>query len=506
MYLIGLDVGTTGCKALIFSPGGKIEGYGFREYGILSTEPGMAEQDAEEVWRITCDVLNQALNQVSANGIRSTEMRALSLSVQGDAVIPVQQDFNPVYNAVLGMDYRSQKQAVACGELFGDRHLFDVTGMRPHPINSLIKILWLKENRPEAFHEAWKITTYADFILGKLGAEPVIDFTMASRTMAFDLHGRQWSVEILDQLDIDPELFSTPVSSGTIVGKVGKRAAEMTGLPQGLSLVTGGHDQTCAALGAGVTNRGRGVVSTGTAEVLSTAFDDPALNDAMFESYYPCYRYVKPDMYFTFALNHIGGLLLRWYRDNFANAELAEARAAGEDPYQHILQKVPREPSRLFVLPHFNGSGTPWCDMESKGAILGLDLSTTRHDIARAILESQSYELRINLEVMEKAGVTVRELRAVGGGAKSPLWLQIKADILNRPISTPKTREAACLGAALLAGTAIGVFSSLDSAVEQNVSVERTYTPEKKQAAWYQERFTTYQDVYPILAPLNRKL
>jgi xylulokinase len=506
MYLIGLDVGTTACKALVFSPEGEVTAHGFQEYGILSTEPGMAEQDAEGVWRITCDVLKSTVKQTADKGINSSEIKALSLSVQGDAVIPVQQGFTPVYNAVLGMDYRSQQQAAVCSELLGDRRLFDITGMRPHPINSLIKILWLKENRAEAFSKAWKITTYPDFILGKLGAGPVIDLTMASRTMAFDLHKGKWADEILDRLDIDPELFSVPVPSGTDVGKVSKAAAAMTGLPAGLRLVTGGHDQTCAALGSGITDVGRGVVSSGTAEVLSTAFDTVALNDQMYESYYPCYLYVKPEMYFTFSLNHVGGLLLRWYRDNFATVELEEARAAGVDPYQRILEKAPQNPSALLILPHFNGSGTPWCDMESKGAILGLSLSTSRHDIARAILESQSYELRINMEVMENAGVAISELRAVGGGAKSPLWLQIKADVLNRPISTLKIHEAACLGAALLAGTAAGAFPSLDAAVKQSVSIDREYIPATPRAAWYEERFKAYREVYPTLAPLNRKL
>jgi len=273
-----------------------------------------------------------------------------------------------------------------------------------------------------------------------------------------------------------------------------------------LSLVTGGHDQTCAALGAGIVGEGRGVVSTGTAEVLSTALNELTLNDTMFRSFYPCYLYTKPEMYFTFALNHVGGLLLRWYRDNFAYPEVEEARSAGIDAYDRILSKVSHEPSRLLILPHFNGSGTPWCDMGSKGSILGLDLSTTRHDIVRSILESQSYELRINLETMEQGGIVISELRAVGGGAKSSVWLQIKADVLKRPIKTLKVREAACLGAALLAGTATGEYSCLDSAVERTVVPEREFSPEEHTAVQHEEKFAVYREVYPTLSTLNRRL
>ena len=501
MSLVGLDVGTTGCKAVVFDPEGMILGYGFQEYGFICDEPGMAEQDAEHVWQLTCQVLKKALTESGTENIK-----AISLSVQGDAIIPVDENFNAVYPAILGMDYRSLKQSQACESRFGARALFDRTGMRPHPINSVIKMLWLKEKRPEQYAKAWKLTTYADFILGKLGAEPAIDHTMASRTMAFDLQSKEWSSHILEELDIDPALLSDAKASGTIVGTVSKKASELTSLPQGTSLVTGGHDQPCAALGAGVIREGIGVASTGTAEVMSTAFSMPALNDAMYEGYYPCYMHTKQGMYFTFTLNHIGGLLLQWHRDNFAGIEIQEAKQNGQDVYSHILSKVPEGPSDIMVLPHFNGSGTPWCDMASKGAIVGLTLASTRHDIARAILESQTYELKINTETLEQAGVAIDELVAVGGGAKSPLWLQIKANILGRPIKTLQVREAACLGAAILAGTAAGVYASMDEAVQRTVRSKDVFVPDKKLSERYAEKFAVYKELYPTLAPLNMRL
>lgn len=501
MALIGLDVGTTGCKAVVFDPEGKVLGYGFQEYGMICAEPGMAEQDAEQVWKLTCRVLQQALAESGVSAIK-----VLSLSVQGDAIIPVDRNWNAVYPAILGMDYRSVKQAQECDALFGARALFDLTGMRSHPLNSVVKMRWLKENRPAAYRRAWKITTYADFILGKLGAAPVIDYTMASRTMAFDLEKRAWSAQILAGLAIDPALLSEAQPSGTIVGRVSAKAAAETGLPADTLLVTGGHDQTCAALGAGVLGEGKGVDSAGTAEVLSTAFTRPALNDAMYASFYPCYLYTKPAMYFTFALNHVGGLLLQWYRDNFAAVEVQEAQAQGLEVYAQMLGKASAGPSPVMILPHFNGSGTPWCDMSSKGAIVGLTLATTRHDVVRAILECQTYELKINLETFAQAGVPIQELAVVGGGAKSRLWLQIKADILGRPVHTLQVREAACLGAAILAGTAAGVYRSVDEGVNQAVRPQETFAPEPRMSARYAEKYAVYQQLYPALAPINRQL
>jgi xylulokinase len=501
MHLLGLDVGTTGCKAVVFDAQGEVKGHGFHEYDVICREPGMAEQDAERVWDLARGVLREA---VVRSGVR--DLKALSVSVQGDAIIPVQKDFHALHPAVLGMDYRSQRQARECAEKCGDFELFQRTGMRAHPINSLTKVLLLRELAPAVFAQTWKFVTYADFVLGKLGAEAVLDHTMASRTMAFDLADRRWNSDILTKVGLAESLFSRAVPSGTPVGRIRPLLARELGLPTDLLLVAGGHDQPCAALGAGVIREGLGVVSTGTAEVLATAFDHPTLTRPMFESFYPCTLHAKAGMYFTFSLNHVGGLLLRWYRDNFAGGEVADAARQGAQVYGIIDARLPRGPSPVMVLPHWNGSGTPRCDLEAKGAILGLTTATTRHDVAKAILEGLCFELLINLRTMEQCGIEVHELAAVGGGARSERWLQLKADILQRPVRTLRCRESACLGAALLAGTAAGVFASLDEAVRQTVAWDREFVPQHPSSEQYQVRFATYQKLYPALRLLNAEL
>jgi sugar (pentulose or hexulose) kinase len=501
MHLIGLDVGTTGCKAIVFDLHGAILGQGFREYDVLCTEPAMAEQDAEHVWTLTHETLRDAVQRAAVKDIA-----ALSVSVQGDAIIPVDREFRALHHALLGMDYRSQPQARRCDELFGAFELFQRTGMRSHPINSLNKVLYLRETQPRVFDRAWKIVTYADFILGKLGAEPVIDHTMASRTMAFDLTERCWSATILNRLELSPSLFSRAVPSGTPVGTIRKDLAHEFGVPETLQLVAGGHDQPCAALGSGMVRERLGVVSTGTAEVLATAFAAPVLTRQMFDSFYPCYLHAKPGLYFTFALNHVGGILLKWYRDQFCAAEVAEAQRRQVSLYRLLDAHMPEGPSPVLVLPHFNGSGTPWCDLASKGAIVGLTMATTRQDIAKAILEGLCFELLINLDTMRETGINVRELVAAGGGAKSALWLQLKADILGCPIRTLRCQEAACLGAALLAGTAVGAYRSLEEAVAQTVAPDREYAPRPELTARYREKFELYQKLYPTLRPIHVQL
>jgi xylulokinase len=498
MHLLGLDVGTTGCKALVFDREGRIVGRARREYDVICTAPGMGEQDARLVWKL----IIEALRELSASGA-TREVKALSVSVQGDAVIPVAAGFEPLQAALLGMDYRSEGEARLCEKRFGAFELFERTGMRPHPMNSLTKVLYLRTERPEVFERAWKMVTYADYVLGRFGAEAVIDHTMASRTMAFDVRSGVWSGEILGGLGLEAALFSRPVPSGTVVGMIGGGLAAETGLPQDVVLVTGGHDQTCAALGAGLVMEGTGLVSTGTAEVLSAALGEAKLSREMFERYYPCYLHAKAGMYFTFSLNHVGGLLLKWYRDALCPPEVGDARGMGGDVYGLIDERMPEGPTGLMVLPHFHGSGTPWCDLESKGAIVGLTLATTRHEVAKALLEGLTFELLINLESLEACGVGVGELVAAGGGANSARWLQLKADILGRPIRTLRCREAACLGAALLAGCGIGVYDSLDEAVRNTVRFDGEYRPERGVTEVYRARYGTYRRLYPTLRGLG---
>jgi xylulokinase len=378
--------------------------------------------------------------------------------------------------------------------------------MRPHPTNSLTKVLLLRELAPTVFDKAAKIVTYEDFILGKLGGEAVIDYTMASRTMAFELRNLRWSENIHRALGLDEAIWSRPVPSGTAAGTIRRALADELGLPGSLVLVTGGHDQTCAALGAGAIRAGLGVVSTGTAEVLSTALDRPLLSKAMFDSFYPCYLHASNGLYFTFSLNHVGGILLRWWRDNFACQEFADARHKGADPYQLIDDRMPRGLSPVMFLPHCNGSGTPGCDLKSKGAVVGLTLATTRHDVAKAILEGLTFELKYNFETMLSCGMRVEELVAVGGGARSSSWLQLKADILNRPLRTLRCHEAACLGAALLAGTAVGIYKNLQEAVAHTVFHEKEFVPCASRVTAYSERYETYQQLYPSLRELHWKL
>ena len=271
-------------------------------------------------------------------------------------------------------------------------------------------------------------------------------------------------------------------------------------------LVSGGHDQACAALGSGVIAPGLAMVSTGTAEVVEVAMASPALAPALREGGISVYRHVVPGLYVAMTLNHSGGLLLRWFRDTLGRWEREQAAATGSDAYDLILQDAPAGPTSLLLLPHFAGSGTPTLDVHSKGAILGLTFATTQAELAKAALEGLTFELRTNLDLLRDAGAEIAELHAVGGGARSDLWLQLKADICNVPLRVPMVTDAACLGAALLAGVGAGVYPDFAAAVAQTVHWRRRVEPDPDGVKAYAQRYGLYEGVYPLLAELLHRV
>ena len=379
-----------------------------------------AEQDGELVWRLAQDALREAIASAGPEDIV-----ALGLSVQGEAIMPVDGQGTAMRPAILGMDTRVGPQNEWLRQRFGGEHLFARTGMPIHPVNTLPKLLWLKEHEPEIWQAATYFLLYEDFLIYKMTGRAVISRCLASRTQLFDIPEDRWSSEILGALGLDESRLAEVVASGTAAGFMHADLAARLGLTKSPLVVTGGHDQACGALGVGLTQPGLAMVSTGTAEVVEAALPEPALNETLYNGNISVYAHVVPGLYLAMALNHSGGLLLRWFRDTLCQEELREAQASGIDSYNLILDEASPDPTSLLLLPHFAGSGTPTVDTVSKGAILGLTFSTTKTELAKAVLEGLTYELRINLDLLRQGGVEIGVLRAIGGGARSDLWLQL---------------------------------------------------------------------------------
>jgi xylulokinase len=336
--------------------------------------------------------------------------------------------------------------------------------------------------------------------------QAVVSQCLASRTQLYNLKEQIWDEKILSALDLDPARLAHVLPSGSVIGTLSPELVSIFGLTDPPVVVTGGHDQACGALGVGLTVPGLASVSTGTAEVVEVALPSPILSQSLYEGNISVYHHVAPGLFLAMTLNHSGGMSLRWFRDGFCEPQMSESAQVNADAYDLILAGASAEPTGLLVLPHFAGSGTPTFDTSSKAAILGLTFATTRADLAKAILEGLTYELRLNLELLKAGGVKIDVLRAIGGGAKSALWLQLKADITGIPVVTPKITEAAGFGAALLAGVGAGLFPSAREAANCFLQLTDEYQPDSARHAAYTRQFELYEQVYPAIAPITHQL
>ncbi len=494
MCLLGIDIGTSGCKASIIDPEGNIKGQAYKEYALVTPRQGWEELNPELVWNSVKEVIAASLA-----GFKGDSIIAASVSSFGEAAVPVGKNGNALYNSIIYIDTRGEEEASYLRGKLGDEKILGITGVSAHPMYTINKIMWLKKHMPEVYGKAWKFLLFADYILFRLGARPHTDYSLAARTMAFDVIQKKWSAEILEYAGIDEDKFGEAVQAGTVVGRISKNVAEELGLPRELVLVAGGHDQPCAALGAGVIRNNIAVDGLGTTECITPAFDRPVISDAMAGSSFACVPHVIRNMYVTYAFTFTSGSMLKWFRDNFGHKYKEEAARTGINIYDLLIEKAAGGPSRILVLPHFAGAATPYMDTSARGAIVGLDINSTPEDMIKGILEGITFEMMVNLERLNDAGVEVEELRAVGGLAKSEPFLQLKADMMGRKVTTLKISEAGTLGVAILAGTASGVYGSIEDAVGKLVKKKKEFYPDGKLHEMYREKYETYKRIYPAV-------
>ncbi len=360
----------------------------------------------------------------------------------------------------------------------------------------LPKILWIRKHLAEP-ERIWRFVTAAELVTSALGLSTGMDWATASTTMLLDIHAKQWSTEILTAADLPSQMLPPVIPSGTVMGEVPKPLCSELGLSRGCLLVAGGHDQQVCALGAGLTAAGQATDSLGTVECITTLFDAPRLAGDLLDNNFSNLLHVMGGKIAMLAYNFSSGDLVRWYRDTF------EPGVASLD---ELLVDLPDRPAEVFVLPHFAGNGTPHLDARSKGAILGLSLTTDRREILRGIVDGQNYEMRLNLEIWRRNGIGVDSLRVYGKGSSSDHLLQIKADILGLPIERLSVIETGCLGAALLAAQGADPAFPLAETLQAAVCCQRRFEPRGDRAARYEDRLAIYRDVYPSVRSLYERM
>jgi xylulokinase len=425
-------------------------------------------------------------------------VRTLGVSSQGEAFTVLDETGRACCNALVSFDARAATLAQHWTESFGPEKLYQITGHTAHPMFSLFKLLWLREHQPDVLKGARRVLCFEDLLHHRLGVPPAMSWPLAGRTMLFDIRRHEWNSELLGKVGLSADQLARPLPSGSVVGTIPAAKARELGLGEGVLVVTGGHDQPCGGLGAAACRAGQAVYATGTVECITPAFAQLILSDDLRRNNLCTYDHAAPGLYTTVAFSLTGGNVLKWFRDRFGAIEVQQAQATGRDAYSMLMQAVEDRPTDLMVLPYFTPSGTPYFDTETPGAILGLRLTTTRGQVLRALLEGVCFEMLLNLDILRRCGLEVTELRAIGGGAKSEVWTQLKADVLGRPITVLEVVEAGCLGCAVLGRSAVTGQSPVDIASQW----ARPVCDVRPRAAFrdaYAQRLEEYQRLYATL-------
>jgi xylulokinase len=497
--ILAVDLGTTALKCALHNERGEVVAKATEEYQLLTPDALSVEVEVETYWTAFKNAVASVLRQ---SGVDPERIRALGLSAQGETLLLVDAAGRPVRRAIVWLDNRAQAEAEALGERFGHRAAYEITGqVRLVPTWPAAKILWLQNHEPEVTARTARYLLIEDYFLERLTGEAVCEGSLVTSTCYWNFRTRQWWPEMLAAIGVRPEQLPALREPGEPVGTLRPGVAAELGLSPRTLACTGALDQACGAIGVGNLRPGVFSENTGAALAICATVAEPVLDP---QDQMPCHYHGVPGRYMLHTFTG-GGMVLRWYRDEFAGLERQVAQATGQDAYDYLgAQAALAEPgcAGLVMLPHLQGAMAPEANPKARGVFYGFTLHHGRRHFARAILEAVGFIVRRNLEVIEGLGLPVTEIRALGGGARSRVWKQIEADITQRPVLTTTNEEAATLGAAILAGTAVGLYASLEEAADQMVQIKECFEPNPAHRDVYDQAYQTYLGLYDQLCPL----
>jgi sugar (pentulose or hexulose) kinase len=497
---LGIDAGTTSLKAALFDLTGRCLAVDRQEYSLLTPRPAWVELNAEVYWRACCDAVQGVLRQRLQ---AAQNVKALAISSQAETLIPVDREGNPTRCAIVWLDNRAVEEAERINGQFDPAQFYEITGQPDvTPTWPACKILWIQRNEPEVFARTAYFLLLEDYLLYRLTGQYVTESALQSSSLLLNIHNKSWHSPLLAAAGIRPDQLPCLLEPGELIGPLCAAGAVATGLSPHTLAVSGAIDQAAGALGAG--NIASGIVSemTGGALAIVATTARPRFDPLR---RIPCHIHAVKDTYCLLPWGQTAGMALKWFRDQFYWRESLDAHDASMDIYDHMTAQaanIPAGSNGLIVLPHLEGAACPEFDPGAKAVFYGLTLRHTRSHFTRAIMESVAYMLKKNLDLVESLDVPVNEIRSTGGAARSPLWLQIKADVLQKPVTSAESEETACLGAALMAATATGAFSSLEEGVSRMVRLRPTIYPQTQHQAVYQQGYASYKQLYDCLAPM----
>jgi xylulokinase len=484
MSSIGLDIGTSGAKALLVDTEGRVLARAARSYAITSPEPGAAELDARTVLAAAEAVVTEVA--MTAPGTA----RAVGVSCQGEAVVPVDRAGEPLAPLLVSSDSRPAAVIAAVLAEVPAERIYERTGHTPAALFTLFKLRWLADRHPQLHARAHRFHCVEDLLHQRWGLEPAMGLPLAGRTLLCDVRRQAWDAELCRAARVDPAQLARPLPSGAVVGALPTTLTARLGLASGCVVVAGGHDQCCAALGAGAVLPGQAVYGCGTVECITPTFAAPVLSDRLRLANLCTYAAAIPGRWASVAYSLTGGNALGWFRS-----------VSGGADYATLLGEIAEAPSPVLALPYLTPSGTPWFDARTPGALTGLRLDTTRGQLLQGLLEGVAYEMRLNLHLLGESGLAVDSLRATGGGARDRRLCQLKADAIDRPLALLAEPEAGCLGMAAAGWAAVcggdpatlaASYARLTDLIEPRPAHRRAHA----------ERFAAYRALHRVLSQL----
>lgn len=496
--LAGLDVGTTSVKAVVYDRAGHALSRASVPTPTHTPRPGWASYDAIELWDASCTVLREALAAIP----NPENVRGIAVASVGEAVTPLDAQGNPTGETIAWYDTRTWPQVEWLDRQIGKDRLFAITGVSLQPIFSLPKLLWLQQERPDEWARTTKVHFVADYIAWRLSGESLTDYSLASRTLMFDLHRHAWSDEILDASGIGRGMLAPLAPGGTPLGPVTPAASAATGLPTTCIVSTGGHDHVCGAVAAGVTRPGQMLNSLGTAEAVFLPLVAPMVDPAAGREGFAQGAHVVGDLAYCFGGLYTSGACVTWARNLFSGPD--------EQPpsYETLFVEAAAAPAGSLgtvFLPHLRLANPPYDDPRSRGTFVGLSADVGRGALMRSVIEGIAFETRASYEALLRypEALPATDIVAIGGGTKNDLLMRIKATVMGQPITVVEAEEATALGAAVLGGIGAGVYRDADEALHLLAYGRRSVEPVAEDVAMYD---AVYEQVYKPLYPTVRTL
>lgn len=486
MSVIGLDIGTTGAKSTLFDDeNAKVLAHAYREYNLICPEEGYLEIDPQ----VLIDSALETIAEVSA-AAEADRIRAICLTSYGESFILRDAQGKILANTMIYMDQRGTAQVPEFTSMIDPIEIFSATGCPLEAMYGVYKLRWLWENRPEILEKTVSISFIADAVAMALGADHCCDYSLAARSGVFNVRDKTWWQPAVDFAGIKASALPAPVPGGSCVGTVSAEAAEKLSLNTDVRIIIAGQDQITAAIGSGAFEDGDIANGMGTVDCFVPIFDGSFINAEKMMAYnFPVVPFLDgDDKYVTYPFNMSGGAAIKWFRDTIAKDLQSE-----KDVYALLNAEAPDRPTRLQLIPYFGGGGSPDMDGITPAAMLGMRIATTRGELFRGFLEGETYEMKRNLECIEELGIRPTRIMTVGGGAKSPLWMQIRADIFEHDVCLPENNEAGTLAGAILCYCDLGVYKNIREAQEHLISFKKTYTPNPEASAVYRRNYARYK-------------